>query len=78
MITDTMKRNQLLKRINRIPEDKLKELDDFVSQLEKDIAVRSRTLSFAGAWQDMDDSVFNDLTRNLISNRQYNRRRINE
>lgn len=78
MITDTQRRNQILRKINRIPTDKLKELDDFVSKLEQGIIQKSKTLSFAGAWSDIDDTVFNDLTHDLISNRQRNRRRIDE
>jgi hypothetical protein len=77
MITDTQRRNQILRRISRIPNDKLKELDDYVSKLEQDNNNnKKRTLSFAGAWRDIDNSVFDDLTNNLINNRQKNRRRI--
>jgi hypothetical protein len=78
MITDTQRRNQILRKINRIPTEKLKELDDFVSNLEQGIIQKSKTLSFAGAWSDIDETVFNDLTNDLISNRQRNRRRIDE
>ena len=76
MITDTQRRNQILRRISRIPKDKLMELDDYVSKLEEDNNNKKRTLSFAGAWHDIDNSVFDDLTNNLINNRQKNRRRI--
>ena len=76
MITDTQRRNQILRRISRIPKDKLKELDDYVSKLEQNSHNKKRTLSFAGAWQDIDNSVLDDLTNNLINNRQKNRRRI--
>jgi hypothetical protein len=78
MITDTQRRNQILRKINRIPTDKLKELDDFVSKIDQGIFQKSKILSFAGAWHDIDDTVFNDLTNDLISNRQRNRRRIGE
>jgi hypothetical protein len=78
MITDAQRRNQLLRRISRIPKDKLKELDEYVSKLEQDKSQKSRTLSFAGAWQDIDDSTIEELTKNLINNRQKNRRRIDE
>jgi hypothetical protein len=78
MITDTQRRNQILRRISRIPKDKLKELDDYVSKLEQENNTKKKTLSFAGAWQDIDNSVFDDLTNNLINNRQKNRRRIDE
>jgi len=78
MITDTQRRTQILRKINRIPVDKLEELDDFVSKLEENVVKKTRTLSFAGAWRDIDESVFKDLTQDLISNRQRNRRRIDE
>jgi len=78
MITDIQRRNQILRRISRIPKEKLKELDDYVSKLEQGIDNKNRTLSYAGAWQDIDNSVFDDLTQNLINNRQKNRRRIDE
>jgi len=78
MITDTQKRQQILRKIYRIPSEKLKELDDFVSKLEKEIHKKTKNLSFAGAWQNIDDSVLKDLTENLISNRQKNKRRADE
>ncbi|MEI7824985.1 MAG: hypothetical protein WCI01_06775 [Chlorobiaceae bacterium] len=78
MITNTQIRTQIVRKINRIPVDKLKELDDFVSGLEEGVVRNSKTLSFAGVWRDIDDAVFNELTNNLISNRQRNRRRIDE
>jgi hypothetical protein len=78
MITDTQRRNQILRRISRIPKEKLKDLDDYVSKLEQENNNKKRTLSFAGAWQDIDNSVFDDLTNNLIKNRSKNRQRIDE
>lgn len=78
MITDAQRRNQILRRISQIPKDKLKELDEYISNLEQEKNIKKKTMSFAGAWQDIDDSVFNDLTINLIDNRRKNRQRINE
>lgn len=77
-MTEIQSRNQIIKRISRIPKDKLKELDEYVSKLEHEIGRKNKTLSFAGAWQDIDDSVFEDLTGKLISNRQKNKSRIDE
>ncbi len=76
MLTDTQRRSQILKRISRIPKEKLQELDDFVSTLEQENSNKQKTLSLAGAWNDIDNSVFEDLTNNLINRRQTNRRRI--
>lgn len=67
-----------MRKIFRVPSDKLEELDDFVSKLEQNIDKKSNTLSFAGSWQNIDDSIFNDLTENLINNRQANHSRIDE
>jgi hypothetical protein len=78
MITDTQRRMQILRKVNRIPVDKLKELDEFVSKLEEGIVKKSKVLSFAGSWRDIDDAVFDELTNNLINNRQRSRRRIDE
>jgi len=78
MITDAQRRNQILRRISQIPKDKLKELDEYISNLEQEKNIKKKTLSYAGAWKDIDDSVFDDLTINLIANRQKNRHRIDE
>jgi hypothetical protein len=78
MITDIQRRNQILRRINRIPKDKLKELDEYISKLEHDVERNNKTLSFAGAWKDMDESILDDFTKKLINNRQKDRRRIDE
>ena len=74
MITDAQRRNQILRRISQIPKDRLKELDEYISNLEQEKNIKKKTLSFAGAWKDIDDSVFDDLTKNLIKNRRKNSR----
>ena len=78
MITDTQKRQQILRKIFRIPSEKLNELDDFISKFEQETNKKTKTSSFAGAWQNIDDSILSELTENLISNRQKNKRRIYE
>lgn len=71
-------RNRILKRISRVPKEKLKELDEYVAKLEDETNNKSKTLSYAGKWEDIDDSIFEDFTHKLIDNRQKSRRRINE
>jgi hypothetical protein len=78
MMTDTQRRQQILKKIYRVPSDKLEELDNFVSKLEQNSDKKDHIMSFAGAWQNIDDSAFKELTDNLINNRQRNKRRDNE
>ncbi len=78
MDASTKRRNRILKRIGRIPEDKLKELDEYTAKLESESAGSNRVIAYAGKWEDIDDEVFNNLTRNLVSNRQKNGSRIDE
>ncbi len=78
MKTDTQIRNQLLRKIHKIPTDKLQELNDFISQLEGTNNKKDKILSFAGAWENIDESMFNDFTNHLLAKRKRNKRRINE
>jgi hypothetical protein len=78
MNTDIRIRSQILKKIQKIPSYRLKELDDFVSKLERTAGKKDRILSFAGAWENIETSIFDEFTENLISNRQKNRTRIDE
>lgn len=78
MKTETQIRNQILRRIQRIPGDKLKDLSDYVAKLEQNINKKEKILSYAGAWENMDDSVFEELTEKIISRRERNKRRSDE
>ena len=78
MITEKQRRNQILRRINLIPKERLKELDEYVSKLEVGINKNSNALSFAGAWYDIEDTLFESFTKNLINNRKKNRVRIDK
>jgi hypothetical protein len=78
MITDNQIRHQIFRRVSRIPKEKLKELSDFLSKLEDSFSKKQNVLSFAGAWKDIDDDVFSELTDKLIENRSKNRKRIDE
>jgi len=75
MITETQIRSQLIRRIQRIPSSKLNELSELVSKLELTSSNKDKNLSFAGAWTNIDSDTFNNLTENLIENRQRNKRR---
>ncbi len=78
MITESQKRNRLLSRIQRIPANKLQELDDFISKMEDNMTAKSKVLSFAGVWKDPDSQMLNDLTEDLVKNRERSKRRNNE
>ena len=76
MKTESQIRNQILRRIQRIPSAKLDELQEFVTKLENRTDSKKRNLSYAGAWKNIDNSAFNELTDNLIANRNKNSRRV--
>jgi hypothetical protein len=78
MKSDTQIRDQLMRRIQRIRADKLKKLDDFAAKLEENFNNKDKILSFAGAWENIDDDLFIDFTDKLITRRQRNKRRIDE
>ena len=69
MKADTQIRQQIFRKIRRIPSEKLNDLNDYLSKLEQASDQSSKTLSFAGSWNNIDESVFDELTENLISNR---------
>jgi|GEM_PF-3364217 len=60
------------KRINGIPLEKLDTLNEFISKLEKRIDHKSKTMELAGAWKDLDDEVFDELTNKLVFRRPRN------
>lgn len=76
MITDKQRINKILKRIQKLPPDKIKELHEFMDKLEQEAPKKRKILSYAGVWGDMDEATFYDLTKNLISRRQKNKRRF--
>ena len=78
MITDKQRRNQILRKIQNMPPDKLKKLQDYVNKLEKETPRKRKVLSYAGAWNDIDDSTLKDLTDNIISRRTRNKRRFED
>jgi hypothetical protein len=78
MISETQIRQQIFRKIRRIPSNKLNDLNDYLSKLEETTEKSSNVLSFAGSWINIDESAFDELTNNLISNRSKNSRRFDE
>ena len=78
MTADTQIRQQILRKIRRIPSSKLNDLNEYLSKLEKTAEKTSNVLSYAGSWNNIDESAFSELTDNLISNRNRNSRRFDE
>jgi len=71
-------RQRIFKMIRRVPSNKLNDLLEYITKLEKSMEKKSKVLSFAGSWKNIDDSAFDELTKDLITNRSKNLRRHNE
>jgi hypothetical protein len=78
MIADNQIRQQILRKIRRIPANKLNDLNEYLSKLEQTTEKKSKIISYAGSWNNIDESAFNELTDNLIINRNKNSRRFDE
>jgi hypothetical protein len=69
-------KDKLIKRINSMSSDKLRNLEDFMNQLESEKNTGDEILSFAGALKNMDPEFFRDLIDDLHSNRKAGLSRI--
>lgn len=58
MMTDAQIRSQLLRKIQKIPDDKLKELNEYITKLEGQPGSKVKVLSYAGAWSDHNLFLF--------------------
>lgn len=78
MIAETKIRNQILRRIERMPGEQLSKLDKYLKKLELEKSKKDRILSYAGAWKDIDNDIFSEFTTEIITRRQENKRRSDE
>lgn len=66
-------RNNLMQKIERLPADKLTEIDNLLRKIESQFKSKEKTLQLAGSWKDLDDDLFADLTEKLHDNRAKDR-----
>ncbi len=69
--------NEIISRIDKIPESKLEDLLKYIDQLENLTEKKESILSFAGKWKKLDEDFFMDLTDKLHANRKSDSRKIN-
>jgi hypothetical protein len=62
-------RNSLIRKIQKLPSDKLSEVSKLFGQIERDFKSKKQTLAMAGSWKNIDAEVFTHLTDNLHKNR---------
>lgn len=78
MTTENQIRQLIFRKIRRIPASKLNDLNDYLSRLKQPNDKSSKILSFAGSWNNIDETAFDELTNQLISNRSKNTGRFDE
>jgi hypothetical protein len=66
-------RNSLIRKLQQLSTDKLTEINTFLSKIEGQLKSKEKTLRLAGAWKDLDDSIFDELTEKLHQNRSEDR-----
>ncbi|MFM9840395.1 MAG: hypothetical protein ACKVOQ_19165 [Cyclobacteriaceae bacterium] len=66
-------RNNLMLKIERLPADKLTEIDNLLRKIENQFKSKEKTLQLAGSWKDLDDDLFANLTEKLHDNRAKDR-----
>ncbi|NOS93677.1 MAG: hypothetical protein HOP30_17300 [Cyclobacteriaceae bacterium] len=66
-------RNNLIRKIQHLPVDKLTEITNLIGKLENPFQPKEKTLKLAGTWKDLGDDFFTDLTQNLHENRAKDR-----
>ena len=66
-------RNNLIRKIQRLSPDRLTEVNNLLSKIENQFSSKEKTLKLAGAWKDLDNDIFIDLTEKLHENRANDR-----
>ncbi len=66
-------RNNLIRKINQLSTDKLTEMTNLLGKMEIQFKSKDKTLKLAGTWEDIDNDILMDLTKNLHSNRAKDR-----
>lgn len=70
MITDQKIREEIKDRVELISSDKLNKLLRYVKELElSENQEESGVLKYFGAWNDMDEELYNELTEELPERR---------
>lgn len=66
-------RNNLIRKIQNLPSDKLFEVSKLLGQIERNFSSKQQTLTMAGSWKNIDEELFTELTDKLHENRKNDR-----
>jgi hypothetical protein len=67
---------EIISKIDQIPESKLKKFLEFIESDKNLKEEKKAILGFAGSWEDLDKATLNDLTTKLHKKRAKNERSI--
>jgi len=68
--------NDIINKIDKLPENKLLEVLNYIEGIENLTETQEFFLSFAGSWKDLDGSLLNELTKDLHERRKNDTRSI--
>ncbi len=68
---------EIINKMDMIPERKLENILSYIKEIENLNDQKETILSFAGKWDNLDNELFLDLTKNLHENRKKDTRTIN-
>jgi hypothetical protein len=66
-------RNGLIRKVQKLPMEKLTEITNLLEKIENQVKSKEKTLALAGAWKDLNEEIFVELTDKLHINRANDR-----
>lgn len=73
MNVDQRLRNSLVRKLQRLPTDKLSEVNELLGKIENQLRSKDKTLQLAGSWKDVEDDFFTEMVEKLHRNRSQDR-----
>ncbi|SEG00676.1 hypothetical protein [Algoriphagus boritolerans] len=69
MISPRERREHLYQKIDKVPEEKLGELESLISEFISSSPKKSDPLAFAGIWKESEQELFEELDERLLERR---------
>lgn len=76
MIDEKDIKKRIINRIENIHGNKLSQIYEFLKKIDRENTEKSKLLSYAGIWSDMDEATFDDFTKNLRDRRKNRKNRF--
>lgn len=75
MTEDSKIRQRIVKQLEKLSGDKLRDILEYLKSLESGSVNKKKILSYAGSWSEIDEDIFSELTNDLIKRRKRSSRR---